>query len=426
MTACLRSPKLSTPSREGVDPIVRPRMPELDSVRGVAILLVVFYHGYFWSCGVMGLGPVAKGFVEITRMGWLGVNLFFVLSGFLITGILVDSRHEEGYFRRFYVRRALRILPAYYAILLVLLAMSSKSLGFVALSFFYLSNVTPLFGVAQFYAPLWSLAVEEQFYVLWPAIVRRFSPPKVGRIALSVACIVPALRFVSFALGWRVNLSEYTWLVADGLSMGAGLAVLVRRPWLTRELLARISVGAFSVAMIASLAFAKSGILTRRRLLGATFQESCGDLAFFGLVGLALVLGTGRRKALIHRPLLMFFGEISYGLYLVHLLVFGWYDRILKFVWPQHSSSTGGFPVETVRFLICAGIATGIAFVSRRHFEEFFLRMKTRIGMQALSIGSTASPKLPCDAESRGVVLAGGGLGYQQLGKPEDDSDKNP
>ncbi len=382
--------------REGADPILRPRMPELDSLRGVAILLVVFCHGYFWSCGVTGLGTVAKAFVEITRAGWLGVNLFFVLSGFLITGILVDSRHKEGYFRRFYARRALRILPAYFAILLVVLVSIHKSFAFVALSFFYLSNVTPLFGVVQSYAPLWSLAVEEHFYLLWPTIVHRFSVRKVGQIAIAVVCIVPALRFVSYSVGWRAGLSEYTWLVADGLAMGAWLAVLVRKPWLTRERLARISTGAFAAAVIASIALAKFGILTRQRPLGAAFQESCGDLAFFGLVGLALLLGTGRWKALIHRPLLAFYGEISYGLYLVHLLVFGWYDRILRHFWPQHSPSTGGFPVETLRFLICVGIATGLALLSRRHFEEFFLRMKTRLGVRSPAV----SPTLSGDPES--------------------------
>lgn len=93
--------------------IIRPKMPELDSLRGVAILLVVFYYGFFWSNGLAGLSGAAKLFVSLTRFGWLGVNLFFVLSGFLITGILIDSRAKKHYFRRFYVRRALRILPAF-------------------------------------------------------------------------------------------------------------------------------------------------------------------------------------------------------------------------------------------------------------------------------------------------------------------------
>jgi peptidoglycan/LPS O-acetylase OafA/YrhL len=79
--------------------IVRTKMPELDSVRGVAILLVLFYHGFYWSNGLVGLSVPVRRFVSATRLGWLGVHLFFVLSGFLITGILVHSRTKTHYYR---------------------------------------------------------------------------------------------------------------------------------------------------------------------------------------------------------------------------------------------------------------------------------------------------------------------------------------
>jgi peptidoglycan/LPS O-acetylase OafA/YrhL len=363
-------------------------MPELDSLRGVAVLLVLFHHGYFWS-GVKGLGTGTKAFVELTRWGWLGVNLFFVLSGFLITGILVDSRCKEGYFRQFYTRRALRILPAYYGFLLVLLVTGLKPLSFLVLSFFYLSNVTPLFGVVQSYPVLWSLAVEEHFYLLWPMIVRRFSIRRVEQIAIAVVCIVPALRWASYMLAWRTGLSEYTWLVCDGLAMGAWLAIRIRKPELTRELLARISMGALTVALVATFACARLGIFSRQRPLGAAFQQSCGNLAFLGLIGLALLVGTGRWKTLIHWPLLKFYGDISYGLYLIHLFVFGQYDRLVRHFWPQVWPWTGGFAMGTLRFLICAALATGLALLSRRYFEEPFLRMKTRFGA---SVPPTDSP----------------------------------
>jgi peptidoglycan/LPS O-acetylase OafA/YrhL len=365
-------------------------MPELDSLRGVAVLLVLFHHGYFWS-GVKGLGTSTKAFVELTRWGWLGVNLFFVLSGFLITGILVDSRCKEGYFRQFYARRALRILPAYYGFLLVLLVTGLKPLSFLVLSFFYLSNVTPLFGVVQSYPVLWSLAVEEHFYLLWPMIVRRFSIRRVEQIAIAVVCIVPALRWASYMLGWRTGLSEYTWLVCDGLAMGAWLAIRIRRPDLTRELLARISMGALTVALVATCACARLGILSRQRPLGAAFQQSCGNLAFLGLIGLALLVGTGPWKTLIHWPVLKFYGDISYGLYLIHLFVFERYDRLVRHFWPQVWPWTGGFPIGTLRFLICAGLATGLALLSRRYFEEPFLRMKTRFGPSVPPTDSPAS-----------------------------------
>jgi peptidoglycan/LPS O-acetylase OafA/YrhL len=155
--------------------IIRPKMPELDSLRGVAILLVVFYHGFFWSNNLTGLTGAAKLFVNLTRFGWLGVNLFFVLSGFLITGVLVDSRSKEHYYRRFYTRRALRILPAFYATLLLLALIPGQNRAYLLLSFFFLSNLAPLFAAPMTYTMLWSLAVEEHFYLAWPFIVRNLS-----------------------------------------------------------------------------------------------------------------------------------------------------------------------------------------------------------------------------------------------------------
>lgn len=102
--------------------IVRPIMPELDTIRGIAILLVFFYHAFVaFTPARTGLALWSRLFIGFTRLGWPGVNIFFVLSGFLITGILVDSAKNPNYYSRFYYRRALRILPAYYAVLLVLI-----------------------------------------------------------------------------------------------------------------------------------------------------------------------------------------------------------------------------------------------------------------------------------------------------------------
>ena len=93
--------------------ILRPVMPELNCLRGIAALSVVFYHCLFWSNDASLFRGAAKMFMASTQVGWLGVNLFFVLSGFLITGILIDLRNDARFYRTFYARRALRILPAY-------------------------------------------------------------------------------------------------------------------------------------------------------------------------------------------------------------------------------------------------------------------------------------------------------------------------
>jgi peptidoglycan/LPS O-acetylase OafA/YrhL len=375
---------LATP-RSRFEPILRPQMPELDSLRGVAILLVLFCHGYFWSNGTGGLSGLAKAFVLATWPGWLGVNLFFVLSGFLITGILLDSKPKEHYFRHFYIRRALRILPAYYGILMILYLIGIRPRSFLLLSFFYLSNVTPLFGVVQAYPVLWSLAVEEHFYLLWPSVVYKTSSRVLEYSAVGIACLVPVLRLASYAIGWRMGLSQYTWLVADGLTMGAWLALYVRKPNTTREKLAQICMGALGIAVLATLMGAPFGIWTRQKPLGAAFQESCGNLAFLGLIGLTLLVGTGPWKTLVRRPILEFYGKISYGLYLIHLLAFAEYDRLVRYFRPHQPPSAGHFLIMTMRFLISVGCATGLAYLSRRYFEERFLRMKERFGTKVLA-----------------------------------------
>jgi peptidoglycan/LPS O-acetylase OafA/YrhL len=179
-------------------------------------------------------------------------------------------------------------------------------------------------------------------------------------------------------LGWRAGLHEFTWFVADGLAMGSWLAMYIRRPDFSRRGLTRVAVGALGVALLAALAGTPFGILTRERLLGAAFQASCGNLAFLGLLGSVLLLGTGPRKFMVQWPILRFYGDISYGLYLIHLLVFEFYDGLIARFWSQLPSRSGHFGIMTMRFAVAGLAATGLAFLSRRYFEGPFLRLKTR------------------------------------------------
>ena len=114
-----------------LDPLIRPVMPELDSVRGIAVSGVLLLHAFYWQYSSFHFSGLPRLFLLATQPGGLGVNLFFVLSGFLITGILLDSKEKPRYFRRFYIRRALRILPAYY---LLLISSSRASFSFRKLS----------------------------------------------------------------------------------------------------------------------------------------------------------------------------------------------------------------------------------------------------------------------------------------------------
>ncbi|HEY1262282.1 MAG TPA: acyltransferase, partial [Terriglobales bacterium] len=191
------------------DNILRPFMPELDSVRGVAILMVVLFHGFGVPYGPNSAHGLLRLFAVATQQGWAGVNLFFVLSGFLITGILLDTKERPRYYSRFYYRRSLRILPAYYALLLILLVVPLTgwfanrhiSWKFVGLSAVYLSNVTTFFGVREQYGVLWSLAVEEHFYLIWPTAIKLLSKRGVLALGAMVLALVPLFRVVALKVG---------------------------------------------------------------------------------------------------------------------------------------------------------------------------------------------------------------------------------
>jgi len=111
-------------------------MPELESLRGIACLAVLLLHSFAWQySGLLKFSKIPQLILKVTQPGNFGVNLFFVLSGFLITGILLDSKNNEKYFQPFYIRRALRILPACYTLLLVLWLLGQTPLSFVLVDF---------------------------------------------------------------------------------------------------------------------------------------------------------------------------------------------------------------------------------------------------------------------------------------------------
>lgn len=354
---------------------VRPFMPELDTLRGLAVLGVLFLHGFYWQYFSLSFGRVARIFLTLTQPGSVGVHLFFVLSGFLITGILLDSRERPYFYRRFYTRRALRILPPYYALLLLLLLLRSSSAAFVGLSFVYLSNVTNFFGVGSDYGPLWSLAVEEHFYIAWPAVVHKLTRRNLAWASAAIVVGVPVLRAFSFAKGWTTGLDWYTWFVADGLAAGALLAIFLRSS-ITRRRVKAVCGWILGGSVLAAVVGAPFGILTRNRLLGAALQLSTVNFFFAGVLLLSLLAGSGSGKRFVDIGVLRFLGYISYGLYLDHLLAFRMYDRFCRHFVPQWIPSSGHFGLVLLRFVLAGGAAMGVAYLSRRFYEEQFLRLK--------------------------------------------------
>src|SRR5579864_2458270 len=370
------------------EPLLRQTMPELDSIRGLAILMVVVYHAFYWQNDLHGLSHITKLLVLASWMGRLGVNLFFVLSGFLITGLLLQSSGRPDYYRRFYVRRALRILPAYYALLFVLAfaaLMHRVSLAFVGLSAIYLANMAPLLGVSMSYPVLWSLAVEEHFYLVWPMVVRRFAPRRLFLIAVIVVVITPILRWISFAIDSHrgyvsFTFSDYTWNSLDGLAFGALLMIALRQFGWSRRTLGGYSTMAILGAAGIWFAGIPFGILSRQgAALGAALQVTPWNLGFAGVLGLFLLAGTSQWKAVVLSPVLAFLGRISYGLYLIDLLSFDAFDWAARNFFPHLESLIGRFPELCIRFICGSCGAITVAYFSRVYFEEPFLRLKDRL-----------------------------------------------
>ena len=183
------------------------RLPTLDGLRAIAVLLVVPHN-----LNLIATYGSPDLFVAAVHRGWIGVQLFFVLSGFLITGILLDARDAPDYYRSFFVRRVLRIFPLYYATLLVLFVLlpafgllpsSFRRDPMVELSYWaYFSNwYGPFHQGPEAVSHFWSLAIEEQFYLLWPFAIHRRSAGWVMRLCLAIAAASLLFRVVMLAAG---------------------------------------------------------------------------------------------------------------------------------------------------------------------------------------------------------------------------------
>lgn len=234
--------------------------------------------------------------------------------------------------------------------------------SFLALSLAYLSNLTPLFGVAIAYPVLWSLAVEEHFYFVWPAVVRRFSRPALLALSISVIVISPVLRFLSFHVAQGFEFNDYTWNSLDGMACGAVVALLLRMWGEDRRKLLQLTCAFLAVAALLS----PFAIRSRQTALGAAMQVVPWHFFFAAMLGAFLLIGATARKSLVQSPFLRFFGYISYGLYLIHVLAFNAFDYLVQW---------RGLSGLALRSACSAAAATLVAWLSRRYFEDRFLKM---------------------------------------------------
>jgi peptidoglycan/LPS O-acetylase OafA/YrhL len=361
-------------------------VPELDGIRGVAIALVLAFHFGFAASGEV------KGLVSaLTGFGWAGVDLFFVLSGFLITGILLDSRGSRNYFASFYARRALRIFPIYYLFLVawfgvapLVSAQAAHDRAHGLWYWLYIQNWSP--GTAHevnWLSHTWSLAIEEQFYLLWPIVVFRAGPAVLAVVALLLSVLALLFRL------WLVHMSSLPWEMAyrltpsrlDALALGAFVASAMRMPALQSALRRGLTLGGFVTGSAVLLLSTANGGWHISHPVTATVGHTvlaCG----FALMIFAVADTTGSSGLLqrvLRAPSLRFLGRYSYAIYLFH-----WPIAATLIDPPRVLSVQLGFvrPSSLVGWVLVAAVGTLIAgllaLISWHVVEKHFLALKER------------------------------------------------
>jgi peptidoglycan/LPS O-acetylase OafA/YrhL len=356
------------------------RVPALDGVRGIATLAVVishfqlehlFEHEWWWKMG---------------HCGWIGVDLFFVLSGFLITGILMSQKTKPNYFYNFYRRRALRILPLYYfSILLCILAVifiekqpEKLWVGWDGMQWFllFIPNVamglkgewlyqTTWVGMSH----LWSLAVEEQFYFVWPLVVW-FLPQKHLKWVSAVIMLSggPMRYLTDWCMGMEWSMASYVmpWCRMEGLAAGSFMAVLHRE--------GKFTFTGWQRVLVRDLAFVAGFVALYMIVLEDNhFRGTFVTIAFSSFLYLSLTAG-GISSTLSNNAVLRHIGLFSYALYVFHQMfreVFKWYYQE-----PLEQYFSHPWLIQ-VLYMILAGATTyAITRLSWWALEKPFLDLK--------------------------------------------------
>lgn len=352
------------------------RIPELDALRGIAALVIVMAH---------------VGFLPGT--GWVlsAVDLFFVLSGYLITENILKNRYAAGFLPVFLARRSLRIWPAYYLAFGVCLILNRRLKWDAApdawLNYLtYTQNVQaylgrPIPGFSGMFLHTWTLAIEEQFYLLWPLLLWRAprrSMPLIALTLVAAPALLRSLGYPSFLLLTR----------CDGLALGGLLALLLDRPEgdarharADPRGFAAIGLAALVGPWLAEMAL-RSLHVTQGFHDGLFTSRAC--LVYFGLCGTVLCLGGDPRLKFLRDPRLCYVGTVSYGLYLYHPLVFGALPGLYKRLVFRRLGLTSTLLMDLVMLAVCFALAEA----SRRWVEAPILALKER-----LRYGSPRNPQ---------------------------------
>lgn len=378
----------ATPSVE-----LRGHLSVLDGVRGLAVTMVLIFH---FVSEMLTTNWIERAIVDVTKYGLLGVDLFFVLSGFLITGLLYEARDKPHYLRNFYIRRVLRIFPLYYGVLVLVFfvaplvpLLQGSTLNYLlerqAWAWVYAVNVYLALHTEWSFSYLnhfWSLCVEEHFYLAWPFVVLLLARrPKVliaTCLAISLGAMLARVIGVAFGLDWWVTV-VLTPFKLDGLALGAFLAVLMRQPGGIRWLIRATAPIAVIVCLLVIATFAWTVLISREHL---EFVETIRASLFQILLACLLVsvMVAPKDKAVSRlfssRPL-VFLGTYSYGLYVYHHFISYYLVSNRTEIELERYVGSHGLAVALQATLgIAASVA--IAYISYEVFEKRFLALKHR------------------------------------------------
>lgn len=408
----------ATPSEQS---LVSRHIPALDGIRGIAVLLVLFCHAtgrpFGEDAGSHFTHAADKLVLALSRLSWTGVDLFFVLSGFLITGILFDAKGKRHFFRNFYARRTVRIFPLYYAFLILFLvvlpmlpAALSRGFGTIYSSkiwyWLYLSNysqgITEQLGRATDHVVQvsWSLSIEEQFYLFWPLVVFFF-----GRRSLLKICA--GMFFGSMALRacflWQGN---YLWSMnftpcrVDGLAVGAGIALIARGPGGLKSLVrSAMWVGPISAVAVVALIVAMQMIGYRRGIGQSPAYVLVGTALIALTYGSLLVFAASAVKGswldrIFTNPVFMVYGKYSYAVYLLHMPIMIWTAEY--FFRPDQFRIGGSMLPGLLMFYGWTWtMALVAALISWNVLEKHFLKLKDYFPMQEKPAAVTEQRSAP-------------------------------
>lgn len=330
-------------------------IPQFDYLRGIAVLVVMLFHA---SHDVQSF-PMAR-YVEF---GWTGVDLFFVLSGFLITGILLDTREQNGYFTNFYARRILRIWPLYFALLgIMFIAVpvvaprwSAAAMGSAKPAWpfvLFIQNLAIPHAITGPLSATWSLAIEEQFYFAWPLLIWLLPRKAIQRLAIAIVICSPLLRLGLTLAHAHVSMYFNTFTRLDGLAVGSFLSITLRDA--AAKTVKRWALTSLPIALVCAIIIEQTWI---RYSAIAIAAGAIVSLSFFVTFKSRFVLYTGR---------------ISYGLYLLHLATFGLATK------PELRRHYPHAPVfnDMVYLIVGLMLSYGLASLSWFLFESQILRAK--------------------------------------------------